>query len=152
VKTRLYLAGKGAERVAELFAGTPLAAVVLDGPLGSASALKVCYAAWTKGSTALLADVRALAVKEGVEAALLAEWQQSQPDVLKRSDGVRTSARKAWRWIAEMEEIAATFSAAGLPDGFHLAAAEIYRRLEPYKDAPGAPALDDVTRSLGHKR
>src|SRR5262249_53423689 len=113
---------------------------------------KVCYAAWTKGSTALLADVRALAVREGVEPALLAEWQQSQPDVLKRSDGVRTSARKAWRWIAEMEEIAATFSAAGLPDGFHQAAAEIYRRLEPYKDAPAAPDLDDITRSLGEAR
>src|SRR5262249_18993979 len=108
--------------------------------------------AWTKGSTALLADVRALAVQEGVEAALLAEWQQSQQDVLKRSDGIRTSARKAWRWIAEMEEIAATFSAAGLPDDFHRGAAEIYRRLERFKDSPAAPALDEITRSLGDKR
>ncbi len=44
--------------------------------------------------------------------------QASQSDLLKRSEGVRASARKAWRWIAEMEKIAATFAAAGLPDGF----------------------------------
>jgi len=48
-------------------------------------------------------------------------------------------ARKAWRWIGEMEEIAASFQAAGLPGGFHLAAAELYRRLEGFKDGAGPP-------------
>lgn len=147
-RTHLYLSGKGAEHVAALFSGSHLDAVVLDGPVGAASALKMCYAAWTKGTTALLADIRALAVREGVDRALVAEWQASQPDLLKRSEGVRASARKAWRWIAEMEEIAATFAAAGLPDGFHRAAAEVYRRLEQYKDAPAPPTLEAITRSL----
>jgi hypothetical protein len=55
---------------------------------------------------------------------------------------------KAWRWIAEMEEIAATFAAAGLPDGFHQAAAEIYRRLTPYKDAPEPPPVAEVVGTL----
>ena len=41
---------------------------------------------------------------------------------------VRSATAKGWRWVAEMEEIAATFAAAGQPDGFHRAAAEIYRR------------------------
>jgi hypothetical protein len=66
----------------------------------------------------------------GVGSALLEEWKISPPDIPKRSEMVTVSARKAWRWIAEMEEIAASFDAAGLPAGFHLAAADIYRRLE----------------------
>lgn len=57
-------------------------------------------------------------------------------------------ARKAWRWIAEMEEIAASFEAAGLPAGFHLAAADIYRRLEGFKYATMPPALAEVTAAL----
>ena len=40
----------------------------------------------------------------------------------------RSAQKKGWRWVGEMEEIAQTFAAAGLPDGFHRAAAEIYRR------------------------
>jgi 3-hydroxyisobutyrate dehydrogenase-like beta-hydroxyacid dehydrogenase len=148
VRTRLYLSGHGAGAVPALFADTPLDVIVLEGPVGAASALKMCYAAWTKGSTALVAAVRAVAASEGVEAALVDEWRHSQPDVLRRSEGVRTSARKGWRWIAEMEEIAATFAAAGLPPGFHQAAAEIYRRLERYRDAAAPPALDDVVRAL----
>jgi saccharopine dehydrogenase-like NADP-dependent oxidoreductase len=43
----------------------------------------------------------------------------------------RQAASKGWRWIAEMEEIAATFAAVGVPDGFHRAAAEVYRRCSP---------------------
>jgi 3-hydroxyisobutyrate dehydrogenase-like beta-hydroxyacid dehydrogenase len=146
--TRLYLAGKGSERVAELFADSALGIVVLEGPIGTASALKVCYAAWTKGSTALMADIRALAAHTGVESALVAEWKMSQPDALTRSTQVTASARKAWRWIAEMEEIAATFAEAGLPDGFHRAAADIYARLESYQNAAAPPALADVTDAL----
>jgi 3-hydroxyisobutyrate dehydrogenase-like beta-hydroxyacid dehydrogenase len=146
--TRLYLSGKGAEGVAALFAESALATVVLDGGIGAASALKVCYAAWTKGATALIADVRALAAHAGVDAALVAEWTLSQPEALTRSGHVTASARKAWRWIAEMEEIAATFAAAGLPDGFHRAAAEIYARLEGYQNASGTPALADITDAL----
>ena len=40
-------------------------AIALDGPVGAASALKVCYAAWNKGATALLAGIRALAAAGG---------------------------------------------------------------------------------------
>jgi 3-hydroxyisobutyrate dehydrogenase-like beta-hydroxyacid dehydrogenase len=146
--TRLYLAGAAAQRAADLFAGTALEAVVLDGPPGCASALKMAYAAWTKGSQALLMAVRAVATAEGVDAALLAEWARSQPDLAARSERAAAgSAPKAWRWIGEMEEIAAGFAAAGLPAGFHEAAAEIFRRLEPYKDAP-APSITEVARKL----
>ena len=47
-----------------------------------------------------------------------------------------------------MEEIAATFDAAGLPQGFHAAAAEIYRRLAPWKDAPTPPPVAEASGAL----
>jgi len=64
----------------------------------------------------------------GVAEALMAEWARSQPDLPKRAENAaRCSSRKAWRWIAEMEENAATLGAAGLPEGFHQAAADAGR-------------------------
>ena len=144
VSSRIYLSGGRARDVAAVFAGSNLEAIPLEGAAGAASALKACYAAWSKGATALLAAIRALATHEGVEAALLEEWKRSQPELPKRSEVVTAQARKAWRWIGEMEEIAASFEAAGLPGGFHLAAADLYRRLEGFKDGTTAPALAEV--------
>ena len=148
VSSRIYLSGGPARDIAAVFAGSNLEAIPLDSAAGAASALKVCYAAWTKGTTALLAAIRALATHEGVEAALLEEWKRSQRELPKRSEVVTAQARKAWRWIGEMEEIAASFEAAGLPAGFHLAAADLYRRLEGFKDGTAAPALAEVTAAF----
>ncbi|PYM39078.1 MAG: NAD(P)-dependent oxidoreductase [Candidatus Rokuibacteriota bacterium] len=146
---RLYLSGEGASTVAELFATSPLEAIVLDGPIGAASALKMAYAGWNKASQALLMAVRSLALHEGVDAALLAEWARSQPELPRRSeDAVRASTRKAWRFVGEMEEIAVTCAAAGLPVGFHEAAAEVYRRLAGWKDTPTAPSVGEVAKAL----
>lgn len=146
--TRLYLSGGDAAGIASLFAGSALEAIALDAPAGSASALKMCYAAWSKGATALLAGIRALARHEGVEADLLAEWHRSSPQTPARSEEVAQKAEKAWRWVGEMEEIASAFHAAGLPSGFHLAAADIFRRLDVYKDAPRPPAMDEALDRL----
>jgi 3-hydroxyisobutyrate dehydrogenase-like beta-hydroxyacid dehydrogenase len=151
-KTRLFLSGGPAAEVAAMFAGTALEAHVLEAPAGAASALKACYAAWTKGATALLAAIRALARHDGVEAALLDEWRRSQPELQKRSEAVTVQARKAWRWIGEMEEIARAFRAAGLPDGFHLASAELYRHLERFKETGRDPSLDEVTAALARPK
>jgi 3-hydroxyisobutyrate dehydrogenase-like beta-hydroxyacid dehydrogenase len=150
--TRLYLSGPGAKDIAALFDGSHLATIVLDGPLGAASALKVCYAGWTKGSTALFADIRTLAQAEGVEDALLAEWKISRPNAVKDSQAVTAAARKAWRWIAEMEEIAKSFETVGLPGHFHYGAAEIYRRLAEFKDTPEAPSMAKVQAMLREKK
>ena len=150
--TRLYLSGKDAVRLVPFFAAGPLEAIVVDGPAGAASALKMAYASYTKGSAALLMAIRALAAAEGIDAALLAEWQRSQPDLAARSESAAgRNAKKAWRFVGEMEEIAATFADAGLPDGFHQAAAEIYRRMSGYKDAP-PPSMADVAQALLSKR
>jgi 3-hydroxyisobutyrate dehydrogenase-like beta-hydroxyacid dehydrogenase len=127
--THLYLSGSRAAQVRDLFRGTALDARAIDGGVGAASAVKMAYAAWTKGTAALILAVRALARAEGVEDILLAEWRESQPGLADRSRSAASSAAaKGWRWDGEMEEIAASMAAAGLPSGFHQAAAEIFRR------------------------
>jgi 3-hydroxyisobutyrate dehydrogenase-like beta-hydroxyacid dehydrogenase len=125
---RLYLSGEDAPAVAELFAGTAVEPRVVSDVIGAASAVKVTFAAWTKGTAAMLLDILELARVEGVEDTLLAEWEESLPDLLPRLESARSSAeRKGWRWVGEMEEIADAFAAHDLPDGFHRAAAEVYR-------------------------
>ena len=122
--TRLYLSGERAADVAALFAGSALDARMVP----NASAVKMAYAAWTKGTAAMLLAIRELARREGVEEPLLAEWDLSQPELRDRhARALRSADAKGWRWVGEVEEIAATFEAHGLPGGFHRAAAEIYR-------------------------
>ena len=120
---------------------------VLDAPVGAASAVKMCYAAWTKGTAALILAVRAVAESEGVATALAEQWRISQPDLFRQLDRAAAQSRKAWRWVGEMEEIAATFGEAGLPESFHLAAAEICRTLESFKDARGT-TIDELVTAL----
>jgi 3-hydroxyisobutyrate dehydrogenase-like beta-hydroxyacid dehydrogenase len=151
-RSRIFLSGGPSGDIATLFADTNMEPVLLDAPAGAASAVKACYAAWTKGATALLAAIRALARREGVEVALLQEWKRSQPDLPDRSEAVTAAARKAWRWIGEMEEIASSFRAAGLPEGFHLAAADVYGRLEQFKDRETPPSLDDILAVVDRAR
>jgi 3-hydroxyisobutyrate dehydrogenase-like beta-hydroxyacid dehydrogenase len=127
--TRFYLSGPQANEVRVLFNRSRLDARIAEGPLYAASTVKMAYAAWTKGSSALLLAARALARAGGVERTLLAEWQLSQPTLTAQSErSAAAAAAKGWRWIGEMEEIAASMTAAGLPDGFHEAAAELYDR------------------------
>ena len=127
--TRLYLSGPHAGPVAALFAGTALEPRVIgERGLTAASAVKMAYAGWTKGTAALILAVRALARAEGVEDTLLAEWALSQPGLAERSAGAaRSAAGKGWRWTGEMAEISASMLADGLPSGFHQAAADVFR-------------------------
>jgi 3-hydroxyisobutyrate dehydrogenase-like beta-hydroxyacid dehydrogenase len=151
--TRLYLSGREAKRAVALFEGSALEAIAVNDVPGAASALKMVYAAFTKGTSALLMGVRALAASEGVDDALLAEWHRSQPELPKKSEAAaRDNARKAWRFVGEMDEIAATFEAAGLPGGFHQACGEIYRRLADFKDATTPPTMADLVEPLTHPR
>jgi len=149
--SRLYLSGLWAGEISDLFTDTPLGAQVIGDEIGQASAVKMAYAAWTKGTAALILAIRALAHAEGVEQTLIAEWQQSQPALTARPHAAARSAlQKGWRWVAEMEEIAATMAAAGLPPGFHQAAAAIYTRV-PHPNAespPSEPSLTTVINAL----
>ena len=147
--TRMYLSGANAAAVATLFAGSLVDARAIDGGPGAASALKMCYAAFTKGSSALLLGVRALAEHYDVTAELLAEWCISQPGLEARSDATaRATSAKAWRFEGEMREIAATFSGAELPSGFHDAAASLYARMAPLKDVSGGADIDTVLKAI----
>jgi hypothetical protein len=102
--------------------GAAVEATVVDGGI-------VGNAAWTKGTAALVLAVRETARAEGVEETLVAEWVRSLPGLAdEHARALRSGEATGWRWVAEMEEIVATFAAAGQPDGFHRAAAEIYRR------------------------
>jgi hypothetical protein len=121
---RLYLSGAEAPGVAELFAGSTVEARVVP----NASALKCAYAAWSKGSAALLLATREFAQAEGIWEPLAEEWARSQPQLAERLAAAELSAAaKGWRWVGEMEEIAAAFAADGLPPGFHEAAGAVYR-------------------------
>jgi 3-hydroxyisobutyrate dehydrogenase-like beta-hydroxyacid dehydrogenase len=117
---RMYLSGADADAVAGLLDGVVV---------GNASALKMAYAAWTKGTAALILAIDELAAAEGIADELQMEWRASQPQLFDRlASARRSAAAKGWRWVGEMEEIADTFADAGLPDGFHRAAAEMFRR------------------------
>jgi hypothetical protein len=118
--TTLYLSGPGAASVAVLFVGTKLEPRVV----ADASAIKMAYAAWSKGSAAMLLAIRDVARHFGVEQ----EWERAAPELAKRLPRAEhAAATKGWRWTGEMEEIADTFAAAGQPDGFHRAPARVYR-------------------------
>jgi 3-hydroxyisobutyrate dehydrogenase-like beta-hydroxyacid dehydrogenase len=154
--TRLYLSGVHAPEIAELFSASMLDARAIGPEPGAASALKVAYAAWTKCTDTLLLAIRAFAAHEGVDQALLQEWSISQPELERRCQrATAVAVPKMWRYVGEMEEIADTFRAAGLPAGFHLAAAEICQRLTPFKDqtdpGPALPAVVDTIRGGSQK-
>lgn len=147
--TRFYLSGDRAEGIASLFENTLVDARVIAGGPGAASALKMCYAAYAKGSIALILGIRALAERNGVSDALLAEWDISQSGLVARSEhSAKATSLKAWRFVGEMGEIAATFAAANLPTGFHEAAGEIYARMAGFKDTPGGADIDAVLAAI----
>jgi 3-hydroxyisobutyrate dehydrogenase-like beta-hydroxyacid dehydrogenase len=145
--TRLYLSGTDAAAVARRWAGSMVEPRVVGDAPGAASALKMCYAAWTKGSAALVLAIAAAAEADGVAADLAREWALSTPDLTGRLAAAARNAPKAWRFAGEMEEIADTLSASGLPAGFHRAAAEVFRRLSEFKDA-APPAVPDALAAV----
>ena len=109
----------------------------------------MAYAGWTKGSSALLLAIVAFAESAGVGDALRAEWDLSQPGVATRAErSAGGTAPKAWRFVGEMHEIAASLASAGLPDGFHGGAAELYAAMAGFKDAAEPPSLDEVVAAL----
>ena len=147
-RTELYVSGPAGEALAPELATPELSATWIGPDATAASALKMAYAAWTKGTSALLLEIRAMARAYGVDDALVAQWERSQPDVLRRADGAPRVAGRAWRWDAEMLEIARTLEDAGLPGGAFEAASEVYRRMAGFKDTATAPSLDDVIAAL----
>jgi 3-hydroxyisobutyrate dehydrogenase-like beta-hydroxyacid dehydrogenase len=147
--TRLYLSGERANEVAACFSAGPLDTTVLGNEIGKASALKMCYAANTKGVVALLAAILATAENLGVREALFEQWRQEDPELPKQVEKrIQANAPKAWRFVGEMGEISRTFREAGAPGEFHAAAADIYARLARFKDSRTPPTLEEILAAL----
>ncbi len=147
--TRFYLAGGAANRVADLFAGSLTQAMVIGEDVGRASALKMVFAAQTKGFTALISAIQAAAEQLGVREDLAREWGfRDSNETAQTENRVRSVTSKAWRFAGEMDEIAETFDMAGIPAGFFVAAGEVYERMAGFKDADEAPPLEDALAAL----
>ncbi|WP_344854501.1 NAD(P)-dependent oxidoreductase [Amycolatopsis ultiminotia] len=133
--TRLYLSGSAAATVAELFEGGPLRTIVLDGPVGRASALKLGFASYNKLTFALAAQSYALAAQHGVEAELRELAGETLPDTpLGQPAQLRSAGQKAWRWEGEMAEIAAAIEAAELSPDLLTAVGALFARWREHRD------------------
>ena len=145
--TRLWLSGEHADSVAALFEGTPLEAVALEGAVGTASALKLAYAAFNKISAALAAQSWALARAYGVADQLEREAADTPGSRLANPAWLGSAAAKAWRWTGEMEEIGDACAEIGLPDSIARGAAELFERWDAHRD-DGAVPLDVLLADL----
>lgn len=148
-ETILYLSGKDAKIMRDCFSNGPLETNIIGDEIGKASALKMCFAAYSKGTTALLTAILATAESLGVRNELYQQWDLDDKSFSEHVN--RRAARvtaKAWRFEGEMKEIASTFQDAGLSGGFHEAAAETYHRMAGFKDASQLPKLDEVLAAL----
>jgi 3-hydroxyisobutyrate dehydrogenase-like beta-hydroxyacid dehydrogenase len=117
----LYLAGEGAEHVAELFDSGEVEAIALDAPVGAASALKMAFGGWNKIGIALTSQAHAIAEAYGVSEQLEAEGVPA--------DRLQWVADRAWRWAPEMEEIADLCRELGLSEAIPRGTADFYREL-----------------------
>jgi 3-hydroxyisobutyrate dehydrogenase-like beta-hydroxyacid dehydrogenase len=127
--TKIYASGPQAAELARLN-DHGLIVRVLDGPLTAASALKMSYAGITKGFTALGAAMMLAAAREGSASALKTELAESQATLLSWLTRQTPSMYgKAYRWVAELDEIAA-FVGEGRDEAAMLsAAARLYERI-----------------------
>ena len=148
--TRLYVSGGRCREIEAVFTNGFLGVHSLEGGIGKAAALKIAYAAWTKGSSALILAVRAMARNAGVEEDLLYEWGLSQPNAeAMTSLSATLNSPKAWRFVSEMNEISETFATNGIPNNFWDAAAEVYDRLKDFKNTPNDQVnVDSVIEKL----
>ena len=109
----------------------------------------MCFAANTKGTTALLCAIVAAAEEMGVRKELEKQWSRNGSEYTHNIlANISRVTAKAWRFSGEMKEIASTLEAAGLPSGFHLAAYEIYQRIAKFKGADPTPSVEDVLDAL----
>ena len=109
----IYASGADAPRLAALNA-FGLDIRVMDGPAGQASAMKMCYAGLTKGLHAIGLSVMLGAIEAGIAEPYFAELAESQPQLLAYFTGRTPSTfAKAYRWVAEMEEIGGFLGGAG---------------------------------------
>ena len=128
---------------------------VLGTEIGLASAIKMCYAAWTKGSTALLTELLTAAQALGVFDALAKEFDASQPMLKVRMQRLPAIPIKSRRFVGEMREIAKTFDGVGLTPDMLSGAADVYQLVggthladRTPEDTEPLPSLEDMLSIL----
>jgi len=150
-KQRFYVSGPNAGLMERI--NSPQINVRVAGEkLGDASAVKMCYAALTKGSIALGTELLIAARKLGVDQVLEAEFSSSQAElhqsVLKRSAGM---AFKAYRWVPEMNEIAKTFEGAGMTPRILQGAADLYGQIAATPQGKESPEEARAKKRSGNE-
>jgi putative dehydrogenase len=136
-RTVFYASGASAHELERL--GTlGLTVRVIDGPIGAASALKLSYAGLTKGITALGSAIALGAQRGGTTEALIRELKESQPTLVPYLARLPAMFPKAYRWVAEMEEIAAFLDGDAAGQQIYGGMARLYQRL-----AQGAMTPDE---------
>lgn len=135
-RTIFYASGEGAAAFDRLSA-YGLVIRVMDGPVGAASAMKLSYAGITKGCTAIGTAMILGATRGGTADALLQEMSESQPMLLSWMRGfVTRMPPKAYRWVAEMEEIAKFQEDDPAAAAMYLGIARLYEQIAATLEAP----------------
>jgi L-threonate 2-dehydrogenase len=126
---RFYVSGPDAHLTAALIS-YGLDFVIIDGPVGAASALKMSYAGLTKGLIAIGAAMIGGASRAGLAAALCTELERSQPELLAiLRTRMTTMFPKAYRWIAEMQQIGEFLGGPGNGSAIYEGAARLYEQI-----------------------
>ncbi len=146
-KTTLYVSGLEA-RLLEQITTPQIAINVLSERIGDASAIKMCYAAMTKGVQALVLELLVAARRLGVDGALEAQFKASRSDVYSWVlSALPVMPPKAHRWVPEMLEIAKTFEAAGMTPKIFAGAADMYTFVAETAIGRETPENRDKSRS-----
>jgi L-threonate 2-dehydrogenase len=122
----------------------------IAGPIGAASALKMSYAGITKGTTAIASAMLLGAARFGCAEGLIAELTESQPEMLARfRESIPRMYDKAYRWVAEMEEISDFLQDNPPSRDIYAAVARLYAYLaEAEAEAEKEPGPDNAVRTL----
>lgn len=143
--TRFYASGSGAEAM-DVFNGKGIDVRQCGSEAGKASAVKMCYAGITKGTSALHAAMLMAAEKLGVADRIHEELPYSVGPLYKRMENITNALPAvADRYVGEMREIEKTMASVGLPTGFHDAAALLFTAMT--KTPFASERRDTVDRS-----
>ena len=144
---RFYASGPH-EAIMGQLDGRGISVPMMGGEVGRASAIKMCYASLSKGAAALNASALISAMNLGIYDEFIAEMESSQQAVLRNMEGVNGLGAKAFRWIDEMEQISATFGAAGATPYLHKGAADVFRHVTASPIGDERPETIDTSRTL----
>ncbi len=144
---RFYASGPHEAVLGELD-GRGITVPLMGGEVGRASAIKMCFAAVSKGTLAMYAAALTAAQSLGTYEDFIAEMESSSAETLEAMRRVSTVSDRAFRWIGEMQEIADTFEAAGVTPKLHEGSRDIFQMITDSPIGHERPETVDRSRSL----